>query len=291
MKSFIIKLAVFTAGCFLFSFVAAKIAGVDKYPENLVERYALKFREGKKVSFTKKFTMAGAEELELETRSGDVELLYADEPNDFTAVVEGIFEGTPEQILQADMLGKKLVMKLNENRNKSGFSIDFENELKALTLKIPRSVKKVSLKTVNGDLHAKKMKLETIAMGATSGDLELEEFELASLEAATVSGDVSCQNCKIGTLESKTTSGDVSLTLKNGDVNLVATTTSGGVELKFSEKPSARLEFTATSGDLNLDPDFGKAEEDAKSASIKIGAGKGKLLITTTSGDVTIGKK
>lgn len=138
------------------------------------------------------------------------------------------------------------------------------------------------ISAVSGDINGHNIKKGSIS--STSGDITI--LELNDGKVATVSGEVEINNAD--TLEVKTTSGDVNINRINKLVK--ARTTSGDIKIN-SFTILDNSEITSTSGDvrINLNND---AYIDASSISgekdIKPSNGENKLVLRTTSGDITV---
>jgi hypothetical protein len=291
VKNIILKVAGLAAACFLISFAAAKLAGVAKYPDDLGRRYMVKLSEGHEVSFDQEILIEGVDEIEIETVSSDIRISQ-NAAKDAQGKMRAKFHGPDYLGFTSIRAGNKLYLKVaNKTEKQNGLQWNFDELGNELTLDLPAQVKRIAVKTVSGDVAAKAVRWEKLSVAGTSSDVNLEEAELGTFELKTVSGDVRCGRCKLGSLSAGTVSGDISLLLSGAAPQIVAGTTSGDVELRFEQRPSVKLEISSVSGDIALDPAFGKVAEDARRAALAIGGGKGRVAVKTLSGDVRIGMR
>jgi DUF4097 and DUF4098 domain-containing protein YvlB len=130
----------------------------------------------------------------------------------------------------------------------------------------------VDVNTVSGNLEGKSVDGE-VRFHSVSGDLTLADGCLERLNAKTVSGRVTA---------------DVQLA-PAGEMRIG--TLSGEVALRLPADTGAQVDLRATSGMVRSDFDlsqFTEAPGVVKTMTGTIGAGSGRLSITSVSGDVTI---
>lgn len=108
--------------------------------------------------------------------------------------------------------------------------LDTLAEEMALNIKIPKSIKKVVVKSISGDLNLKADHLQ---------DIQLE----------TISGDTHFTG-KIDHLNARSVSGDMKLVISNQNPQILFETTSGNLDLVFKTQPQVRVDFKTTSGEL-----------------------------------------
>ncbi|MGZ3712107.1 MAG: DUF4097 family beta strand repeat-containing protein [Bdellovibrionota bacterium] len=290
MKSIIIKLVIGTTACFFLSFLTATIGGANSrspYPRSLMEKYAQNIKEGTPSAYQKDFTEE-LEDLEIQTTNTDLDIVMGSKG--VHANLKGTFAGKAEESFSSEIQGKKLIIRIDETKGQNGFHFNLNGEGNSLALNIPPTISRILFKTVSGDVKAAHLKVKVLEAETTSGDLTVENSDLSGLHFRTVSGDLRCRECKIDDFEGKSVSGDISLELSKMDPKIEAHTTSGDIEIRFAKKPDVKLTFSAVSGELALDPAYGKAQEDSHSVEMVLGKGQGSIATHTVSGDVKIGK-
>ena len=100
----------------------------------------------------------------------------------------------------------------------------------ALNIKIPKSIKKVVVKSISGDLNLKADHLQDIQLETISGDAHFEG--------------------KVDHLNARSVSGDMKLVISNQNPQILFETTSGNLDLVFKTQPQIRVDFKTTSGEL-----------------------------------------
>lgn len=108
--------------------------------------------------------------------------------------------------------------------------LDTLAEEMALNIKIPKSIKKVVVKSISGDLNLKADHLQDIQLETISGDAHFEG--------------------KVDHLNARSVSGDMKLVISNQNPQILFETTSGNLDLVFKTQPQIRVDFKTTSGEL-----------------------------------------
>ena len=182
------------------------------------------------------------------------------------------------------------------------------SEKAVLTVRIPRGVKAVKLRTAAGDVTLEGVRCEELDVDTTAGDVCLGGCAAETMEIGSVSGDVEFRGvtCANGTV--KATSGDlgadglragnVTFRSRSGDVELKgldaggvrAESASGDVEIKGSV---LRAEVKTVSGDVELEADASLETADLHAVSgdvdVELDAAAGaSILAKTGSGDFLI---
>ncbi len=149
--------------------------------------------------------------------------------------------------------------------------------------------------------------------GGDSGSVHFKVFVPAAalLESKTVSGNIRLEKLA-GSLEAKTVSGNIEFSLTNGgdveiasvsgeingqvgklfDTSLTVKAISGNIDLQFLGGADARFRASSISGGidskLKLEEMESKKGYGSATLSGRIGAGKGKVTVSTISGEITI---
>lgn len=136
-----------------------------------------------------------------------------------------------------------------------------------VTLQIPKNVKKIKVKSVSGDITAT-INADEFDSDAVSGDLKLKG-EFANVKAKSVSGNVK-------------------MISQSETPNAQLKTVSGDVKLIFQNDPDVNLSFETTSGEIGFDHKLTKTKFEGSVKELKLGSGKGRVLISTVSGDARV---
>lgn len=292
MKSVTLKIMVFTVGCFMLSYAASVVAGINTekpYPASLAKAYAKKGSEGDlhTVTVKKIVPAAGIHDLSIASVRTDVEIKQVD-GDQITLDLKGQFEN--ENPLEVVNQGGELAIKIKENSDHDHFfNFNFDSGDSHLKLGIPKSITEVAVKSVSGDLKANGLKLERMKLETVSGDSNIEKTGAEQMELKSVSGDVFATG-NIGKFTAHSVSGDVRVQFENSSPNIELKTTSGDTSVEFKKKPDLKVEFSSISGSFKLDREFGDTEVEGRKFSLNLGEGKGSLAVKTISGDVKIEK-
>jgi DUF4097 and DUF4098 domain-containing protein YvlB len=142
---------------------------------------------------------------------------------------------------------------------------------------------RVDAQTVSGDLHLRAPSGAT-KVGTVSGDLSVEDIR-GDLNAESVSGDIKVSGGPFSGLKLNSVSGDVQIDGSLSDKAAVTVESlSGNIRLILPANASASLVMKTFSGDLASD--FGGVSGDSKRVETQIGDGKGKITLSSFSGDV-----
>ncbi|PKO03163.1 MAG: hypothetical protein CVU43_04320 [Chloroflexi bacterium HGW-Chloroflexi-5] len=162
-----------------------------------------------------------------------------------------------------------------------------------------------SMETTSGSLSAGKLKASSVSIKSTSGVMDVNNIVVGSLQVSTQSGNVIFGNCMVNDFSIKSSSADILLNNITGNVDIK--TTSGKVNLMYPEFDKNKVKVVTTSGEISvnvpLDADFSlearttsgtihsdypllKTEKHA--ASGQIGNGEGQIILSATSGNISI---
>ncbi len=283
------KLVVATLVCFALSYGFEKAAGPSKdssFPFSLAKKYAEKHRIEQLVETSKRFSMNGINAIDLSTVSADVTILPST-----SGEVEVNLKGTAEVKLTAEQKGDAIYLKVEdpEHNGEQGFHFYMDaEEAEKLILKVPPGVKGFQVKTISGNVDlAEGFKFDHVHMDSVSGDLRLKRFESEKVWLQTVSG-----NQRITGLwnefKAAAISGDFVVESENPSPEMNFSSTSGDVNLKFKSNPNLKLTFESLSGAVEISSD-GKEKSHAEQKFVEtLGKGKGALFVKTISGDFNL---
>ena len=163
-------------------------------------------------------------------------------------------------------------------------------------------IKDVRLKSVSGDLCIKDSVFENALIQSTSGDIEADSNE-GKLHLKTVSGDVDADHSDCSSIEIESISGDIDLDTASdtvyassfsGDVDIhqegsitmiKASSVSGDVSCRLKDRDYT-AELSTKSGDIRNDTDLCASLQSKKTWII--GDGKGRVVLSSKSGDVVL---
>jgi hypothetical protein len=293
MKNFnythFIKIFLVTVALFALSWLASIFGGLNhgrSYPVSLLDSFAVQLSSSKDVKISRKFPST-VRELDVSTTGVDVTFAKAD-GNEIEVRLTGRFPNGGDHSLSTFVEDSRLSVRTQETDERNTWNIQFDTGLNdaELLILLPAALKKLTLKTISGDVKLTERSVEELQLESTSGDLAIKKGNFGSVTLRTVSGDLSLKECRAEKLMSQSVSGDLSLMLRNLDPQVTAKTTSGDVEARFEKIPNARVEFVSVSGELNLEPSFG---ERSRTKAL-LGNGKGSISVRSISGDLNIGK-
>lgn len=271
-KHWVLFVAIATLACFGLSSALTSLAGPSagdtatgsaKFPLSLARRYVdADTRERPLQEVRRTWSASALERIELGVVSAPVRI----HPSKGDSIeVAYRMRGQPVFLEKIDGDTLKLKEELVEDRN---FEISFSRStIEDIEILVPRSVRRLKIKTVSGDVIAEDLALDEIKVESISGDARF-----------------------IGTaakLKNKSVSGNVVLRPAGGAPEAEVETISGNVELSLGTEPDARVEFASASGTLRLRfPGIEGAHE--RHYSDRLGKGQGDIRIRTVSGDAKI---
>lgn len=148
----------------------------------------------------------------------------------------------------------------------------------------------VEVQTVSGELSLRAPRARNTRVSTVSGDVRVNGVR-ERLRVETVSGDVRVSAEGISDAELKAVSGDFHIELGLGAApRVVAETMSGEIQLELPSAPDALLSLHTFSGVLQSD--FGpRVADDKKRYETTLGTGKGRIDLSSFSGDVILRKR
>lgn len=214
----------------------------------------------------KTINISGSPFVHIRTISGDITIIGMDESGIIKVLAEVHGKDVSPFI---ESSGNKV--EINESRENPGYFgstsgyIHFE-------VYVPQQTT-VSGKSISGNIMMKKLD-GNVDMKTVSGDIEIESVQTGDIELKTVSGEIHC------TIRSDFTS---FLTLSN---------VSGDIQVAFPEGASARLGTSSLSGRIRCELALEDREErkgyGSTTLSGILGGGKGRIKISTISGNIDI---
>lgn len=144
------------------------------------------------------------------------------------------------------------------------------------------------LKSTSGDIRLRDGAADSADVETTSGEIDLRGVA-GALSLRSTSGDIDVRDARDGMLTISTSSASVTYegSLAEGSHSVAAV--SGDVTLRLPADSGFTLQASTVSGDLSLD---GFERQSAQSArrelNATVGAGRARLTVETTSGDVEV---
>ncbi len=144
------------------------------------------------------------------------------------------------------------------------------------------------LETVSGDIKVQDLMAEKIRISSVSGDIIVQDYT-GNIDAGSTSGDISL----IGgddneDLDASTVSGGISIEQDAvSDMNIGST--SGDVKIRLPEDSQFYLDISTVSGDIKYYFAINISSSGRRDLEGTVGNGGDRIMISTVSGDVTIG--
>ncbi|MCR5685505.1 MAG: DUF4097 family beta strand repeat-containing protein [Lachnospiraceae bacterium] len=169
---------------------------------------------------------------------------------------------------------------------------------------LSNAVKKVSIRTMSGEVEVNEVQLDQLDINSMSGEAEITDAKVTAADISTMSGDIDLTDCEFGVLSvssvsgdtdfsgtagsihAKTTSGDVELELESRS-DITASSVSGDINIRFDDCAGYVAQVSTTSGDITLC--CGDEEKSViRSGSYILGNGDSKLKLNSVSGDIVV---
>ena len=148
----------------------------------------------------------------------------------------------------------------------------------------------MAVRTMSGDVNASGL-AGSLYVNSTSGDVTVENCDLKTCGAISTSGDIYVE-CQVNELNCSSTSGDVELTFTESiPASIKAATTSGDIRLELCGGEGFTLGYRTISGDISYDLDdldqWAEQRESSKKGAILYRSGEpAKVQLSTVSGDI-----
>ena len=146
----------------------------------------------------------------------------------------------------------------------------------------------LNLNTVSGDIKIEELAAEKIRAGSTSGDIIVRDYT-GDIDAGSTSGDISLlDGIDNEDVEASTVSGDIFIE-QNAVSDMKLGSTSGDVRISLPEDSQFYLDISTVSGDIKHDFSIKVISSGRRDLEGTVGDGEDRIMISTVSGDVTIG--
>jgi len=141
----------------------------------------------------------------------------------------------------------------------------------------------------SGDCKLRGFHGERFSFHATSGDLDASGVEASAARIRTTSGDVVLREADFQDVESHSTSGNVEMDQKTTRLsNVRVEATSGDVGLRLPRDASFQADTRHGSGGVEVEFSDAVSSPTKDPSTFRRGAGGARILVKTTSGNLTI---
>ncbi len=173
-----------------------------------------------------------------------------------------------------------------------------------LYIGLGRSVKKVNVRTMSGEVEINDAVLDQLDVSSMSGEVEITDTRITAADISTMSGDIELTDSDFGALSlssvsgdtefagnadsihAKTTSGDIEFELETRS-DITGSSVSGDITVKFDGCPGYVAQVSTSSGDITLC--CGDEEKSViRSGNYILGNGDSKLNLRSVSGDIVV---
>ncbi|MBO4415051.1 MAG: DUF4097 family beta strand repeat protein [Lachnospiraceae bacterium] len=246
------------------------------------------------------------ESLVIETEGAEI---YLDQSDDDRLNINYENDGNPNQKLlyrfDCKQKGRTLYASVKKQSGLSNFFQTLKCPDITLYFGLNSSIKKVSVRTMSGDINASEINVEQLKINSMSGDINIEDSTITAAEIQTMSGDidVTVDDATSVTMSSisgdidlsgycesihaKTTSGDVDFTIENENSDITVSSVSGDINVDLSNDNGYVANVKSTAGSINLN--CGDEEKEVtRSGNYIMGEGGARLTLSSISGDIDV---
>ena len=218
---------------------------------------------GNETTYTKTFLLGDGAKLSVENTNGNITVTAWDQPK---TELNAIKRGSPDRAAQVFFTNNGGNLTIRAASNRSNSDVRFE-------LKVPRELARIKLSSVNGAIKLSDVKGEILVEG-TNGSIELTDV--------------------VGVSRVSTTNGTIRASLLGAsERNMEFVSTNGSIDLTVPPDFEADLDASTTHGGISIDDAFGVQVEKGvvgQKAKGEIGQGGERLRISTTNGNIRLGK-
>ncbi|MPN61900.1 hypothetical protein SDC9_209646 [bioreactor metagenome] len=152
---------------------------------------------------------------------------------------------------------------------------------------------KVTASSVSGKVNLSNISSTDSKFNSVSGNIIIDSLTNTSASISSISGDIKVADF-MGNLEGKTVSGNLNISYKDFQENTIEfKSTSGKLNINIPNSPSFYVSSSSTSGDMDIDFPVTVNNSSKKNITGFVGNSntKGKINLSTVSGDINIYKK
>jgi lia operon protein LiaG len=268
--------------------------------------------KGITVDERRSFGLNGIEDIEVRTSSTDV-FLGAGEGNTIVTHLHGtVYTGQADAIpaLAAEEAGEVIAIS-TERKDGLRWVLGFFSSDLILEIQIPNQYRgalvvhtssgdveisdqilsELSVETSSGTMQLHSIQAATITLDSSSGDQTVEGINAGHSQMSSSSGEIQVKDLQ-GGAKAESSSGDITLRYGEFDSDLEVRSSSGDVELFLTEAAEFHVEARASSGDIDCAFPVTLSGADSEMRRNRlfgtVGEGTHKVVVQTSSGDITI---
>lgn len=145
-----------------------------------------------------------------------------------------------------------------------------------------QKINDLDVKTTNGDIELNNIRSNKVSVKTSNGDMELKDVAAPNIHVDSVNGSMLLNELE-GDITGETNNGNFSVTTKDLERNIKLKTINGDMVIRTEREPkNTEFNVSVVNGDINI--------LDKYTGSAKIGNGENLIELTTTNGDITVGK-
>ncbi|MEN6365033.1 MAG: DUF4097 family beta strand repeat-containing protein, partial [Rectinema sp.] len=152
----------------------------------------------------------------------------------------------------------------------------------SMRLGVPSDLGRLIVSTASGDMSVSDFDGE-LELTSASGGIETSGCS-GRQRAKTLSGDIEIDGAE-EEVHAETMSGSINVSIEDGDSGGRIVSVSGDIEVVLPEDADLRLKVSTVSGDISFD---GKP---VHSGEVRLGSGRGVLVLQTISGDIVVRRR
>jgi lia operon protein LiaG len=259
------------------------------------------------INDSKTFEPSEISSIEIDLVSDDLNILPTTE-GDITVhfygeVSTNVRRNLPE--LVAYKTGDKLYVEVSQNLD---IVIGINIRRTTVDIYIPEiMLEDMDINVVSGDIKIDDIQAAELVLDSTSGDMKLDRISSEKIRIESTSGDVVVRDYT-GNIDVSNTSGDISLisSMENEDISVRSVSgdifieqevvsdmdikvTSGDVRVSLPQDSEFKLDASTLSGEIEHDFDLKIESSSRRSLEGFIGDSEYRIMVNTTSGDITVG--
>ncbi|MBM3705480.1 MAG: DUF4097 domain-containing protein [Actinobacteria bacterium] len=150
--------------------------------------------------------------------------------------------------------------------------------------------KRIEVETVSADLEMRHMTLDYFRFKTISGNLDVNLISAQNWVLELTSGNIEARQVE-GGINASTISGKTAVSLNSLKGDIRVKTVSGEVEISLPDESQFDFELNSISGDIKNEFGAKISYADKKNIAGSVGDGAFKIIVDTTSGNISIKKQ
>ncbi|MCS1350709.1 DUF4097 domain-containing protein [Mechercharimyces sp. CAU 1602] len=177
-----------------------------------------------------------------------------------------------------------LKVEYDNGTDESWFNHNLFTESLSLEVTLPkRAYASLQVRSGQGEMAIKNLKVEKIDVSTENGAIQLEELKTTTLHIQTENGSIQVQKCT-GELVGETTNGGISIMTEDITSPMTLATVNGAIEMIVERRPqNAQFDIEVVNGGIDL---FGKSDHHAI-----MGKGEHHIQLSTENGSITVNQE